>query len=48
MTLTSASWWTNAATAEETPLSMQKLWPGERQSEMAGNSIEKNPTWSVQ
>jgi len=47
MTLTSASWWTNAATAEETPLSMQKLWPGDRQSEMAGNSIEKNPTWSV-
>ena len=41
MTLTSASWWTNAATAEETPLSMQKLWSGDRQSEMAGNSAEK-------
>ena len=43
-----ASWCTNAATAEETPLSMQKLWSGDRQSEMAGNSAENNPAWRVQ
>ena len=40
-----ASWCTNAATAEETPLSMQKLWSGDRQSEMVGNRAEKYPNW---
>ena len=40
-----ASWCTTTATAEETPLSMQKLWSGDRQSEMVGNRAEKYPNW---
>ena len=34
-----------AATAEETPPSMQEVCSGDGQSEMAGNSTEINPTW---
>ena len=34
-------------TTEETPLSLQKLWSGDGQSEMVGNRAEKNLSWSV-
>ena len=30
----------HAATAEETPLSLQRLWSGDGQSEMVGNRAE--------
>jgi len=34
----------NAATAEETPPSMQEMCSDDGRPEMAGNRIEKNPT----
>jgi succinyl-CoA synthetase beta subunit len=37
----------SAVTTEETPLSLQKLWSGDGQSEMVGNRAEKNLSWSV-